>query len=426
MSESNRTPTVDFDHNSAEHSADTVASYRKIRSEHPVAWSEAWGGYWVLSGHDAVFDAARDDDTFSSARHEEFGVTGQAITLPQKPMALHLPIELDPPESQKYRSIMNKLITPKQVRKLLPMIEKYVDMFIDELIETGEADFSTLTGVPAIVTITWLGMPMKDWRRHAKFHRDVLAEPLDSDAYRKAVEEEMPHLTDQITEVIRARRENPTDDAISFIVHQEIDGRQITEDEAFSMIELLISGGVGTTAALTSQALAWISEHPESKKQLLEDPDLMQTAIEEFLRVFSPTQALSRTVMKDVEFHGVQMKRGDRALLSWSSANRDLPDAQENPDEVDLARSPNRHLAFGVGSHRCAGSHLARPMARTIISKIIERMPDYKVDMDRARRYERQGVNTGFQYMPATFTPGERVYKDESLSDFENENATTA
>lgn len=419
MSDFQRTPVIDFDHNSAAHSVDPVTSYRKVREEAPVAWTEAWDGYWLLSGYDAVFDAARDDDTFSSARHEEFGVTGQAITLPQKPMALHLPIELDPPESQKYRSIMNKLITPKQVKLLLPMIDKYVDMFIDEIIETGEADFSTLTGVPAIVTITWLGMPLKNWRRHAKFHRAVLAEPIDSEAYKKAVEVDMPVLVREVEEVIRTRCEDPADDAISYIVQQEIDGRLITEEEAFSMIELLISGGVGTTASLTGQTLVWLSENPEVKPKLLEDPALMQTALEEFLRVFSPTQALSRTVMKDVEFHGVQMKRGDRALLSWASANRDGPDAGDNPDKLDITRSPNRHLAFGVGSHRCAGSHLARPMARMIITKILERMPDYRVDVERTRRYERQGVNTGYEYLPATFIPGERVYTDESLSDYE-------
>lgn len=419
MSEQQRTPVIEFDHNSAEHSADTVADFRRVREQAPVAWTKAWGGYWLLSGYDAVFDAARDDDLFSSARHAEFGITGQAITLPQKPMALHLPIELDPPESQKYRSIMNRLITPRQVKELMPMIEKYVDMFIDEIIETGEADFSTLTGVPAIVTITWLGAPLRDWRRHAKLHRAILAEPIGSDAYRHAVEVELPALSKIIEEVIHERRLNPADDAISFIVTQEVDGRPITEEEAFSMIELLISGGVGTTAALTGQSLVWISEHPEVKQQLLDDPELMQTALEEFLRVFSPTQALSRTVMKDVEFHGVQLRRGDRALLAWASANRDGADAGDTPDEVDIRRSPNRHLAFGVGSHRCAGSHLARPLARTIITKILQRMPDYRIDSASARRYDRQGVNTGYEYLPATFTPGERVYTDEALSDFE-------
>lgn len=421
MTEAPRTPLIDFDHNSAQHSADTVESFRHARQQAPVAWSEAWGGYWLLSGYDAVFDAARDDDTFSSARHAEFGITGQAITLPQKPMSEHFPIELDPPDSQKYRSIMNKLITPKQVKVLQPLIDQYVDMFIDELIETGEADFSQLTGVPAIVTITWLGMPLKDWRRHAAFHRAVLAEPVGSDAYQRAVEVEMPYLSDEIEKVIRARRADPQDDAISFIVQQEIDGRPITDDEAFGMIELLISGGVGTTAALTSQALVWISDHPEVMPQLLADPELMQTALEEFLRVFSPTQALSRTVMKDVEFHGVQLRRGDRALLAWASANRDGADAGANPDEVDITRSPNRHLAFGVGSHRCAGSHLARPLARTILTKIMERMPDYRVDTSAARRYQRQGVNTGYEYLPATFTPGARVYTDRSLSDLEQD-----
>ncbi|MFB8387514.1 cytochrome P450 [Microbacterium sp. NPDC055910] len=416
-----RGPVVEFDHNSKEHSADTVASYRHLREQAPVAWTEAWGGYWVLSGYDAVFDAARDDDLFSSARLEEFGITGQSITLPQKPMHIHLPIELDPPESQKYRSIMNKLITPKQVAKLLPMIDKYVDMFIDELIESGEADFSTLTGVPALVTITWLGMPTKDWRRHAAFHRAVLAEPVGSEGYKQAVEVELPYLTKQIEDVIAERRLDPQDDAISFIVTQEIDGRPLTDEEAFAMIELLISGGVGTTAALSGQALVWLSENPEIRAELRENPERMQNAVEEFLRVFSPTQALSRTITRDVDFHGVSMKRGDRALLSWASANRDGADAGDTPDEVDITRSPNRHLAFGVGSHRCAGSHLARPMARSILQKIITRMPDYKVDTAHTERYAAQGVNTGYLRVPATFTPGVKVYEDESLSDFERD-----
>lgn len=419
MSDTIRTPVVDFDHNSAEHSADTVQSYRNLRKQAPVAWSEAWGGYWVLSGYDAVFDAARDDDLFSSARHEEFGVTGQAITLPQKPLHIHYPIELDPPESQKYRSIMNKLITPKQVKVLMPMIDKYVDMFIDEMIETGNADFANLTGVPAIVTITWLGLPLKDWRKHASFHRNILSEPVGSDGYNKAVSEEMPYLVDVIKQTIHEHKENPTDDAVSFIVQQEIEGRPITAEESFAMLELLISGGVGTTASLTGQALVWMSENPEVREHLRENPEAMQAALEEFLRVFSPTQALSRTVMQDVEFHGVQLKRGDRALLAWSSANRDGADAGETPDDLDITRSPNRHLAFGVGSHRCAGSHLARPMAKSMLTKIINRMPDYKVDLEHTERYEAQGVNTGYRSVPTTFTPGEKIYTDESLSDFE-------
>ncbi|GAA3938468.1 cytochrome P450 [Microbacterium soli] len=416
-----REPMVDFDHNSPEHSADTVASYRALRDKAPVAWTEAWGGYWVLSGYDPVFDAARDDDLFSSARHEDLGVTGQAITLPQKPMHIHLPIELDPPESQKYRSIMNKLITPRRVSTLMPMIEKYVDMFIDELIESGEADFSTLTGVPAIVTITWLGAPLKDWRRHAMFHRALLAEPVGSEGYRHAIEEELPYLTAQVKRTIAERRREPREDGISFVVNQKIDGREMTDEEAFGMIELLISGGVGTTASLTGQALVWLSEHPDQRELLRKNPEMMQTALEEFLRVFSPTQALSRTVMADTEFHGVKMRRGDRALLAWASANRDGADAGDSPDDVDITRSPNRHLAFGVGSHRCAGSHLARPMARTILSKIIERMPDYTVDLERTVRFSAQGVNTGYLSVPARFTPGEKVYPNESLSELERD-----
>jgi cytochrome P450 len=411
MSDGVRTPVIDFDHNSPEHSKDPVASYATVRKAAPVAWTEAWGGYWVLAGYDAVFDAARDDDLFSSARLP-YGGDGQSITIPKRPMHLHLPIELDPPESQKYRSIMNKLITPNRVKELLPMIQRYISMFIDEIIEKGEADFATLTGVPAIVTITWLGLPLEDWRLHARAHRQVLSTEVGSEEFNQAVNVDLPYLTEQVRRTIAERAEAPGDDPISFILAQEVDGRPITQEEAFSMVELLISGGVGTTAALTSQALVWLSEHPDVRREIIDDPELMQSAIEEFLRVFSPTQALARTITRDVDFHGATLKAGDRALLVWGSANRDGGDVGDTPDEVDIRRTPNRHLAFGVGSHRCAGSHLARPMARMIISEILTRMPDYKVDTAAARRYARQGINTGYDYVPTTFTPGPRVIEE--------------
>ncbi len=130
--------------------------------------------------------------------------------------------------------------------------------------------------------------------------------------------------------------------------------------------------------------------------------------MEEFLRYFSPTQALARTVTHDMEFAGCRMLQGDRVLLAWSSANRD-PAQFENPDEVNIERWPNRHSAFGIGIHRCAGSHLGRAMARELLSQILNRMGDYVVNLDALEPYPHQGTNNGWKSIPATFTPGPRV-----------------
>jgi cytochrome P450 len=404
-------PVVEFDHNAAEHSADPVASYRALREKAPVAWTEAWGGYWVLSGYEAIFDAARDDEMFSSARSPHGG-EGQAILIPKRPITEHFPIDLDPPQSQPYRRIMNQLLTPQRVEKMRPMVERYTALFIDDIIEKGEADFATLTGIPSIITIDWLSLPVEDWRRYSFAHRKVLSADLDSPEYAWVTQEEIPALAEKVKEVIAERKRNPGDDPISFILGHEIDGRPITEEEVLNMVDLIISGGVGTVASLSGQALEWLSANPAVRQRLIDDPGLMQNAVEEFLRFFSPTQALARTVGKDADFHGVRIKKGDRALLAWSSGNRDAAGGFENPDQIDIERMPNRHMSFGVGSHRCAGSHLGRLMARTILTQVLERMPDYQVDHASVVRYPRQGVNTGFDTLPATFTPGKRLLEE--------------
>jgi cytochrome P450 len=410
MADEKRCPIVHFDHNSQEHSTDPVASYRKLREAHPVAWSDAHGGYWVLSSYDAVFEAARNDDVFSSARNS-YGGEGLTVVIPKTPMHLHIPIEFDPPEFRKYRKIVNPIAAPAAVERMTPMIKKYATWFIDQVIESGECDLAQVIGVPSIVTVDWLGLPVKDWKRYSFAHHAVLAAVPGSEEYERATKVELPALSEQMREVIAARRAEPTGDLISYLVQQEVDGRPLTDEEVFSMIELILAGGVGTTASLVSQALVWLYQHQDIRQDLIDHPEKLERAIEEFLRYFSPTQALARTVAQEAEFHGVDVHVGDRVLLAWGSANRDS-DAFDNADELDIERWPNRHTAFGVGIHRCLGSHLGRAMAHELLSQILERMPDYVVDLDNVKPYPHQGTNTGWQSIPATFTPGPRRGED--------------
>lgn len=406
MATDGRGPVVDFDHNSQEHSRDPVASYRDLRGKCPVAWTEAHGGYWVMSGYDSVFDAARDDEVFSSARNS-YGGEGLTVVIPKTPMHLHIPIEIDPPEFRKYRRLINPITSPAAIDQMRGLVVKYTTWFIDEVIEAGACDFAQVIGVPSIVTVDWLGLPVRDWGRYSFAHHAVLAAVPGSEEYVKATTVELPYCSAQMREVIAARRAQPRGDVISYLVAQEVDGRPITDEEVFSMVELLLAGGVGTTASLVSQTLVWLYQHRDVRQQLIDDPGKLERAIEEFLRYFSPTQALARTVGKDADFHGCPMKTGDRVLLGWASANRDAAQFAD-PDTVDIERWPNRHTAFGVGVHRCAGSHLGRAMARELIGQILDRMPAYEIDLEQVEPYPHQGTNTGWRKIPATFTPGPR------------------
>jgi cytochrome P450 len=407
MPDSRDRPVVDFDHNSPQHSADPVAVYARLRAEAPVAWTDAHGGYWVLSDYGAVFAAARDDELFSSARGPHGG-EGLSNVIPKAPVRLHIPVELDDPEHRSYRRILNPVTSPAAVAELEPMIRRWTTWFIDQVIEDGACDFSSVIGVPAVVTLDWLGLDVTEWRRYSRALHSVLADRAGSPAHTHAVEVDIPWMERQITEAIAERRARRRGDLISHLLAQDVDGTPITDDAAYSMIELLISGGVGTTASLVSQTLVHLGRHLEQRQRLIEEPDLMPRAVEEFLRAFSPTQALARTVTRDVDFAGCPMRKGDRALLAWSSANRD-PAQFDHPDEVDLDRWPNRHTAFGMGVHRCAGAHLGRAIARELLGQILRRMPDYVIDESGLESYAHQGVNAGYQHIPATFTPGPRL-----------------
>lgn len=264
-----------------------------------------------------------------------------------------------------------------------------------------------MIGVPAAVTIDWLGLPVEDWPRYSRAHHAVIAEGPGSDRYADALANDFPWMNSQIEAAIAVRRESPREDMISYLVRSDIDGRLLTDDEVFSIVELLISGGVGTTASLVGQTLVYLDEDRELRDRLIAHPESMERAVEEFLRAFSPTQALARTVLADDDLAGCPMHAGDRVLISWAAANRDSEQFAD-PDQVDVDRWPNRHLAFGAGVHRCAGAHLARLMSQVMISSVLSRMPDYQVVREDLEPYASHGVNAGWRAIPVSFTPGLR------------------
>jgi cytochrome P450 len=195
----------------------------------------------------------------------------------------------------------------------------------------------------------------------------------------------------------------------------EVDGEKLNDETVIAMCNLIIAGGNDTTTSLLSNAFIYLSEHPDQRAWLLESPaERIPMACEEFLRFYTPTQGLARTVTADVEIGGHSLKPGDRVLMSFASANRD-PDVFDRPDEIVLDRWPNKHQAFGLGLHRCLGSNLTRIEFRVVLEEVLRRMPDFVVDADASHPYETIGIVNGWIDMPATFTPGPREGSDFTL-----------
>jgi cytochrome P450 len=405
-----------FDHLSHEHAANACQIYRDIRESSGIIHTDSNDGYYVLSRYADIAAAARDHQAFVSKKDFDGpGLGGGGIAIPPNPVTSLSLLELDPPEWKRIRSVMNPTLAPGAVQRLKPSIEEATTFFIDQFIEVGKGDLviDLFNPVPAIMTLDYLGIPRQGWERYADpihkmayFHRGL-------PEYDVVVEGTV-WIVDQLRQLIAERRSEPGDDFVSGLMRHDAGGTPFSDEEIKELMFIALSGGIDTTTALMSNTMFYLYEHPEERRRLQDDPTLLDSACEEFLRYFTPVQALARTVGQPVEVEGVELQRGDRVLLAWASANRD-PEQFDDPDELKLDRFPNRHCSFGIGIHRCIGSNLARSIFKTVIPELLRRIPDYEVDTPNARRYDRIGLVNGWEQIPITFTPGNREGSLESV-----------
>jgi len=397
-------PRFDYDHHSVDYADHAEDIHHAARRAGPLVHSGNYGGFYVATDYDTVVTIARDDASFSS-RHILDDPVYQGITVPPAPMVF-LPIESDPPEFVPYRKLLNPYFSPSAARRLKDTIDQWSTAALDSVIATGSIDFVRDYGnaVSALFTCELLGLPPAEWRE--------LAEPIHERAYTvprapandRAIAR-FQACVDRVRLIIAERREKPADDLISVLVRSDIDGVPVSDEVVANVCRGLISGGFGTTASLVANILWYLGEHPEDRQRLIDDPGLLPGAIEEFLRYFTPSQALARTVTRDVDLGSCPLRRSDRVLMSWAGANRD-PRQFESPDEVIIDRFPNRHVAFGTGLHRCIGSNFARVELSSMVSEVLRRIPDYALATGQARKYPSIGVINGWISLPATFTAG--------------------
>ena len=406
-------PRYHYDRNAAEYRSQFKDITEEMHAKCPMAWTETYGGHWVAAGSNEVFELARCPAVSNDhdINNERRGYGGISIPKARRVSMVRGGIlEMDDPEHRTYRNVLNPYLSPAAVKRWEPFIHDVTRACLDEKIETGSIDFvdDLANVVPAVLTLAMLGIPLKKWNLYSEpVHAAVYTPEHSPDIERvTAMHREMG--LDMVNNMLEIR-ENPRPGIVNGLLQLRIDGEPAPDLEILGNLGLVIGGGFDTTTALTAHSLEWLSENPEERDLLSKNRDtLLDPATEEFLRYFTPAAGDGRTFSDDVELNGNKFKEGERLWISWAMANRD-PSVFADPDKVDLDRKGNRHFSFGIGVHRCVGSNVARTVFKSMLTAVLDRMPDYHCDPAGAIHYECIGVIQGMRKLPATFTPGPTV-----------------
>jgi cytochrome P450 len=402
------------------HAPDYIDHFSEITHElHarcPIAWTETYDGHWVASGYKEVFEIARHG-TLLSNDHDINGERKgyQGITIPGPPGRKTRGgfLEMDPPEQRDWRRAIDPYLSPAAVARWKPMVEDLTRACIDERTEVGTIDFvdDLANIVPAVITLAMMGLPLVDWVIYCEPAHATVYTPPQSPDMARVVAASMAmgaRLAESIVEI----RQHPRPGMVDGLIQASICGRPASDEDIGGTLSLLIGGGFDTTTSLTAHSLEWLSQNPSERERLRANlPTLIDSATEEFLRIYTPAPGDGRTVTMDYELSGKELEEGDRLYLSFAMANRD-PSVFPDPDTLKIDRENNRHTSFGLGGHRCIGSNVARLVFKTMLTAVLERMPDYHCDPTGAVHYDTIGVINGMKHLPATFTPGRRAGQD--------------
>jgi cytochrome P450 len=366
---------TDFDHVDPVWAADPYPIWEDLRQRCPVAHSDRYGGTWLPVTHELVSEVAYDTEHFTSRSIVVSERRPGPDDLPA-PIGVSPPISSDPPYHGLIRRMLLPAFTPKPVDALEPFTRQ---LCRDLLAETeGKTSFDAATEyaqhIPVQVIARFLGFPQTDAHLFRGFIRTVLEEVDRPAEERETMFEALDGYMDA---QIADHRAHPRDDLTSFLIDAEIAGSKLSEEHIRGTMTLLMIAGIDTTWSAIGASLWHLARHPADRRRLAGNPELMTTAVEEFLRAYAPV-TMARLVAKDFDFHGHPLKEGDWLLLPFPAANRD-PAVFENPGQVQLDRAKNRHAAFGLGRHRCLGSNLARMELRVALEEWLARYPDFEL-----------------------------------------------
>lgn len=382
-------PTTDYDIFDAAFIADPYPVFAEIRERCPVAHTDRHQGSWLPASYETIREVAQDVETFRSKQILVFPTEPRRDDPEAEPDPYHdvaaPPISSDPPVHGWARKLILPVFSPTAVQPYEEGTRHLCHRLIDGFIDAGRADAAGdyAQQIPVRVIAAVLGVDDSQADVFVGWVRAILETGHADVAGRERARLE---LLDFFSAQIEDRRADPREnDLITDLVQARVDGEPVPDHHILGTCNLLLIAGIDTTWSAVGSSLWHLAQHPEHRRQLREDPGLWPTAVEELLRAYSPV-TMARRVEHDVDYRGCPMKEGDKVLMAFPAANRD-PAVFDDPDEVRFDRTANRHLAFGSGIHRCAGSNLARLELRVALQVFLDRIPDFELADPSAVRW---------------------------------------
>ena len=383
-----------------------VDQYAYLRENAPCHWQETpnGSGYWALTRYEDVNRVGRDTGTFSSEPTVMIDDSG--------PDGLDLPTEhrmmlmMDPPDHTAYRKLVSREFLPKRSQAMAVRMSNLARQIVDEVIERGECDFVTdIAGeMPSYVIAEMLGLPLDDGRKLYELTEVIhtAREALPEGAQSRAIADMFAYAQNLISE----RRGKPGEDLASILLNAEVDGKRLEDMEFCLFFMLLIDAGGDTTRNLVAGGMLELLGRPAVLADLRGDLDgLLPTARDELLRWISPVVHFRRRAKRDTVVAGQEVQAGERVVVYYGAANRD-PRVFDDPERLDITRSPNPHLAFGSGAHICLGQHLAKVEIDTLLREVLTRMQDLELAGEPTRLAS--NFICGPTSMPVTFRQAAR------------------
>ncbi|MGA6205914.1 cytochrome P450 [Nocardia testacea] len=391
---------VYYDPYDVELNADPYPMFKRLREERPLYYNETHD-FFALSRFADVNAALIDKDTFSSARGAIIELIKANIEIPPGVLIFE-----DPPVHTMHRKLLSRMFTPRKISALEEKVREFCRRSLDPLVGTGRIDFIADLGaqMPMRTIGMLLGIPEEDQEAVRDFANDQMrteeGKPMQVSAESLASGELFEKYVDW-------RAEHPSDDIISELLGVEFEDetgtlRHLTRAEVLTYINVVSGAGNETTTRLIGWAGKVLSEHPDQRRELVENPSLIPAAIEELLRYEPPAPHVARYVTRDIEFHGTTVPAGSAMMMLIGAANRDHRQFAPDGDVFDIHREARPHLAFSVGTHFCMGSALARLEGRIALEEILKRFPEWETDATNAKLSPTSTVR-GWESMPATF-----------------------
>ncbi len=369
--------------------ADPWPMYQALRDKDPVHHvvpeENPNHDYWVLSRHADIWNAARDNETFSSAQ----GLTVNYGELEMIGLADNPPMVMqDPPTHTEFRKLVSRGFTPRQVETVEPAVRQFVIERLERLRADGGGDIvgELFKPLPSMVVAHYLGVPEEDRQQFDGWTEAIVAAQTQDGGIVGAIEsvgEAVASMMAYFTQLVERRRREPEDDTVSHLVAAGVgaDGDMAGMLSILAFTFTMVTGGNDTTTGMLGGAVQLLHQRPDQRRLLINNPDLMSDAVDELLRLTSPVQGLARTTTRDVRIGNSTIPAGRKVLLLYGSANRDEREYGADAGELEVRRRPRNIMTFSHGAHFCLGAAAARMQSRIALTELLARCPEFEVDL---------------------------------------------